>query len=864
MRNRKGAPRGLGFTEIYGRSRAIRSFLIFELVFWGATLTVSGQSSSGFNCLREADKNAPTSIETTLSIPLDNTGIATHRALNPRNPLPLIQPAPRAAVDAAAAAKNGACYDHLNEVSLKFDNLTDLFFGVQFNISLPVNKDLLAAQLRDLVVQLREEEAKRESTEYIAYRNRVSAWFDNALKNHQFGNKPPLPGGLDAQTESLLVPLHRAVDDIKNTQDLGRPPVDPLTANDFKTLRAKLEDPACQTAIDQFNPLEPDKIKALLNCANTIKLKPAESALEAGLNSPSPEALLVRKGFKSFAESLEKTATSLNYLADWADGTPGKTVDLKKICKLDGAKQVLSCTPKIVVLPNIAQTVPGALLDLLDKGTATFTVTFENSADIPANSTGYLQTAAVYQEPADSTKWQLAAQIGAFWDPDTGKKAEMRLFTADMPFDNKQLQHFVGVGNFKLDQRLGNRAAATATLGFKKGDLGESDSSNPVKVPEYTIKLYGNNGLQLVFGKYTLASPSDGISVNAIGEGVELRINSLSFGHLVKRESADGEADRFNRDNRLYIAQVKNFSLASRDLPAAFGIFRTASLIGLYGSEKNAPLVVPAETPVPLPLDLDHCTQPKDGSIKLCYPYHYWTLGGELAFTPLQPRPKWGLSGTLALYHNQRDLGQSAAERTGDRVRDGRGTTGLFKLSYVNLTDNPDPQKRARFTLGTQVGYGSRDNPQDKVDHGYVGESTAFAPDQIFLSRFAGNIGELGGPTGKEHLVTVGPGLSNKTYINLNGTLNTWSLLALIANLFGITETPTSQSTTLKLHYYHFNEPRFDSHDAGSEADLSFLIEVPKGVTATLDFGYFRPGNALQPIFSRDVWRIGFAFKATI
>lgn len=752
----------------------VRKLLVVLLV------SISGWPSPSTVAAQPACDN---DIQKDVHISLDNTGVGTNGAINPRSPFPLVQPErskPR-------GFNVDSCYAELQKVTLVLDNLTDRFIGVQFSVTLQVGSQW-ESQVRD--IGLRAEIAHSSSKIDDAEAAQIDNWVDQ-----------------------------------------------------------------CGDSLKTFNPLETD----LRPCSNG----------SAGLQG-IVDKMNARAEFDDFIQEISKfNERHQSIAARSKDG-------LRKVCKYDNNARTLQCTPKIIVPPNASQAIDGKFLDLLNKKSATFTVSFENSPDIPTNSTGYLKTSTLTEESPDSTKWQIAAQIGASLDPDTNEK----FFTVDPasaspPFPDKSLQHFTGAGSFKLDQRLGNRAAATATLGFKQGDLGEIDTSNIVKVPEYRIQLFGDNNLQLLFGKYKLSAPTDGISVNVVGEGAELQAFSFSLGHLIRRESANGKADLFDRDNSLFIAQLKNASLSWMDFASRWEALHTVSLVGLYGHEESASLLLPkpvlgVDGSFPFqnpPTDPDHCKQPDDGKTdKLCYAYHYWTFGGEINFG-FSPRdagnlgvpPTHGWSGSLGAYYSQRDLEQQAHENTGGRVRDGRGVTGLFKLNHSNFLGDGKPH----YSLGGQLGYGSGDKPNDEVDDGYIGESTTFAPDQIFISSFANKIGALGGPSGQEKIITVGPGLSNKSYGNGTFIWNTWSPLAWFANIIGIEETPNSQSMTFKVHYYRFNEPRFGEHEAGWEGNVSFLVEVPKGITTTLDVGYFVPGDAL-PEVPGNVWRIAAAVKATI
>jgi|HubBroStandDraft_3_1064219.scaffolds.fasta_scaffold07917_3 hypothetical protein len=775
----------------------------------------------------------PIKLKTQIGIPLDDTGIADQRMVNPRRAFPVLQ---LPSGDDYETNKEFTaviwkdCGIYARDVRLVLINRTARNFGVQFNLVVP--------------------DARAEVE--TAYKN---------LLARVLRVKPPSDASSAPAYEALL-------------EDLKRPSSVPGSC---QWAIARLDLAPSQAQVNDLRTSCIDNLKASLESSKLFKLDEPRDLLEE-----------LSSAVDRLERSLKPTAS-----------LPGE-------CKYDAGGRALRCSVKVIVPPGARIPGPQGIMTYAPQnGLLTFTVSFADTADIPSNSTGYLKTGKEAAEPSDSTQWRYSAQLGAAWDPDTGKSAEMRTFSPEQPYAGETLQHFVGAGNLKLSQKLGYRASATATLGFKNGDLGEKDTTRRVTVPEYALNLYGESGVQLVFGKYTLAAPSSGIAVDVVGEGFELRRGTFSIGHLIQRESTTGEAERSNRDNRLFIAQVKNRPFFKAD-PKGQPFFRTWTLVGLYGSEGAARLTVPNPASNPMPDD-PACENPSPaaGSTpatrQLCYGYRYWTGGFELSYAHQAPatselRPKagpakpcgategsppclypWSLSGTLSAYYSGRDLNGSAAAHVGDRVKEGRGESGLANANYVHfrMTEDPQPGLEQEYLVGLQVGYGSGTGRGRKVDHGYLGENTSFAPDQIFLSRIAGHLADRapsdGGP---EPVSVVAAGLGNKLYEGLAFAFNhpnphaqprLASPLWQLARLLGLGETdPVSQLTTLRCHHYSFNEPVFGRREAGVELDLELSMEVPKGITTTIDLGKFFAGSALRPVIAKDPWQATASIKVDL
>jgi len=764
-------------------------------------------AGEGLTCLGPIDPatGKPITIElkAEIGVPLDDTGIADQRLVNPRRPLPILQ---LVSGDEYPDIWR-VCGPSVRALKIVLINRTERSFGLQFNLIVPDAKAEAGAAYRNLLVQVERK-----------------------------------PGADPAAYDEVLQALHRS----------------------------SSEPQSCQGAIARLDaaPSRPQVTDLKQYCLADVKSLLDRAMPRPATPKPPPDAATsaLLEAMDEMSSAIDRVERSLDSAVSLPPGD----------CKYDTATSALRCYVKIIVPPGGRVPVPQAIMTYPPQnGLLTFTASFADTADIPSNSTGYLQMAREVVEAPDSTQWRYSAQLGASWDPDTGKAAEMKTFFPDQPYAGDTLQHFVGAGNLKISQRLGNRASASATLGFKKGDLGEKDTTRQVTVPEYALNLYGEGGEQLLFGKYTLAAPSSGIAVNVVGEGFELRNGTFSIGHLIQRESATGEADRSNRDNRLFIAQMKNRPFFKDGQP----FFRTLTLVGLYGSEGAARLTVPNSSSNPLPDD-PACEDPAPATgttpatRQLCYGYRYWTGGFELSFAheaPPEQSPStfypWSVSGTFSGYYSGRDLNKSAVNHIADRVKDGRGGTGLANVNFIRFRRTHDHQEglEQEYLVGLLVGYGTGNSAADRrVDRGYLGESTAFTPDQIFLSRLAGHLTDrAASASGPQPLSLVQPGLSNKLYEGVTFTYNhpppssegfSSPLWYLVDFLFRGRTEPVSQLSTVRIHNYSFNEPVFGRREAGTELDLELSMEVPKGITTTIDFGKFLAGSALRPVISKDPW----------
>jgi hypothetical protein len=249
-------------------------------------------------------------------------------------------------------------------------------------------------------------------------------------------------------------------------------------------------------------------------------------------------------------------------------------------------------------------------------------------------------------------------------------------------------------------------------------------------------------------------------------------------------------ANSFDRNNRDLVLQYRDVQTS---------VFRS-SLYYVYGFADRGRIRTPVD---PNPDD-----DQKPESELVTFDATSWSLGGETvaSVTP----------------HSVLSLGFYRSERTSDAPQDlqidgdeRRGNVGLLTYRYTNLNHdklNGDLQA-TDFSITGQVGMGGR----------YVGENQAFAPDSLFLSKFAG---VLNGSTGP-----IGPGLTKKKYF---GVLATTPAIPKLVS-------------TLQISHYRLNDAREGNTNLGTEVSVDFLLEQPKGVRYQFTVGGFVPGDALKP-----------------
>ncbi len=409
-----------------------------------------------------------------------------------------------------------------------------------------------------------------------------------------------------------------------------------------------------------------------------------------------------------------------------------------------------------------------------------------------------------------------------------------------------------GSGTLQIVWGVGNVADGSVSLGYKKGEFGVSSTSN-VSAAQYQVNYHTFGGARLQFGKFSFAEPSSKIAVSEEGEGIRIstpltvfdsekepRALVLNMSHIFKRQSLLPLRSQIDdHDSYVTIAELSNVPIDPLLdwLEAENGIrVRGLNLIGLVGRDE-----------------------------KKEHPHRYTTMGGEVSAgreSIWQPGPskQVNLTGTLSYYASRNDT-IAHFPPVDTSPPHGRGSVGMTTWTLSQTTrENTDPDPNGDWLATILYGRGSADDLKTtSVDEGYVGETAAFAPDLIFLNSLqpAMTVGKVPG---------IAPSLSNKQYLGLRYTTSNPSaslLRSALVHLFRMDPENdiASTSTSLSVHSYRFRRKVFDSNDAGKEVDIEFLVKAPRGVTVAVSLGYFNRGDALRPIVTRKPWTAGFAIS---
>jgi len=593
-----------------------------------------------------------------------------------------------------------------------------------------------------------------------------------------------------------------------------------------------------------------------------------------------------RVEFSSEVESFKKSLANVEKLQglvqlikgpDLEEGKPAKS------CKLDRSRAVYTCS---YVISVTGRTPVSSEIFRLAANPVVFTVRFADDATALVNNTGFLQiTDKDPEEPPDVSRWEVGAQIGFSVLPDTSRIVNVQngaefkddvksIVTKELPYEGRTSESSPATANLKLTQKLGNRAAASVAFDFKKGLLGDGKSDGQVKVPSYQLNLFGDNEVRLNFGKYAFASTRESVALAEEGEGIEWQWRWLSLGGLVKRQAAKGAKDTDTFNHRVGVLQIRNGSLGP------FERTRNFNLLLLVGRNAGERFFVDRNG------DRTFSDEEKKG---LLVPYDYGTAGFEMdldlnsdretptykmarskaAGIPNAKIDQWNYSANLTAYYSRRRV---HSEDPASPIHDARGTSGLVTLAGNQVKSDDKGELTVPQQWSLLAGYGTGDDPKTVTGEGYLGESAAFAPDKLFLARFAGIVQDGVTPNGSlppqvSGRVLVAPGLSNKTYLGFTYVNRAWeSPLTVLAKSpwFDLEKSIVSQSTTLRLHTYRFNEAVFDTHWVGAEANLEWQIQVPKGVTSTVGLAYFQRASGLKEVIKKAPWSITLSTRVSL
>jgi hypothetical protein len=420
------------------------------------------------------------------------------------------------------------------------------------------------------------------------------------------------------------------------------------------------------------------------------------------------------------------------------------------------------------------------------------------------------------------------------------------------PYTGDDLRQYRGKGSLQLTPNLGDRAEGSVTLGIRNGTFGST--IDKVGLDEYQVTIFGTNGLSLKLGKADFLVPSSGIAVAESGEGFVYSFRNASLGHILRRESTAGTALEGNRDKKDWFFALRSITLGSRwrgrdrqDLGRSFlSLFRSFDAVVVRGEDKDLESTyetVGGEIYLALPSNMSKSIEAADGTTTVFNSF----------------------SGSVAAYRSKRRIDRDAVCRTGTALipacRDGNGTVGLATLTWAPRVEIPaaGPTKTPHlFSFSYGLGSGDRpDTDTDPTDEGYIGETGSFSPDKLFF-------GSLLGKMNSEKVQYVAPGLSNKIYRAVTYTNNTFTLMDLIAQAIGVESDVNSKATILSYREYKLRYPRNGGRSAAREANATFQIEVPKGVTFSLELGWLEPGDAFEDIVKDDLFSIAAIINLTL
>ncbi len=469
-------------------------------------------------------------------------------------------------------------------------------------------------------------------------------------------------------------------------------------------------------------------------------------------------------------------------------------------------------------------------------------VDFFNELEKPARNKAYFQIGAS-PELKSASNWKITATVGEARSP-LEVPEENR---GDGPvYEGDTNRTRPATGNLFLNTNIGSRAAAVVAFKLYKGDLGDGEDPD-VALGDYRFDYFGNNHLNFRYGKYTLAAPSSSIAVKEKGETFEYRVKAVSVGYLLKRESETGEADDDDRDHGVVLLQLNNWDIRNKPMG-----LRTLSLTGLYGREEKE---VRSDDPE-----------------EAMYPYDYWTVGGEVYFfkpfwdeesleLPSADKAHHSLNGSLAYYRSERDILE-------DDQRDAKGESYLLKLNWarLHLKNKSKGIVKDRYHLvNLTLGHGSGGG-DERVDKSYLGETAAFAPDRLFLSKIAGVLVDRHNPDAEHPLDTevIGKGLSNKDYAGLTYTRNFSKWITKAVKAINFEKSLTAASIQFGAHYYRLgSRGNLPDDNLGWEFNLGFTAQA-KPAKLSFNSAYFDPGPALAGLVQGHPWSWDLVFSLTL
>jgi hypothetical protein len=505
------------------------------------------------------------------------------------------------------------------------------------------------------------------------------------------------------------------------------------------------------------------------------------------------------------------------------------------------------CEAALQVDPNSPQGLPVTALVqayvAADKAATPvkFTVAFFDEEAELSNPQGMfsLVEGGVPSEPPGGSAWSVTANADAAHDLDlsglvpacpsgTSPCPTDPVVSLDSPRASGNRTHLAGTVRLALRQTLGNRANAEVEIQVKKADLGGEEGLPTARATKYRLNIFATHGVTFSGGRYVFTSPSRSIALNEAGEGLTAAFRGFDASYLFKKEVPD---DRIRR--QLLGLDPGATGVDSGDHWTAIVQYRDLKLVSSGSLLLNSVAVFGNE-------EVRGIDNP------------YSTIGGEFFYAvPTEASAGVHVTGSVAAYVSRRradEIAPGAADRD-----DRRGMVWISTTTLTNLGGTAEGDKKpTNYTLSVTLARGSGDDPDTPRREDYIGPSSTFTPDLIFLNVLAGAVSPDPGLDGR-----VGKSLSNKMYFGVAYNDQRFSALAFLARRFG---TPAGdilgKGTAFKWHYYRFNKPVFGEHAAGSEFSVETRVEAPKGLKYSFSFGVFQPGSALERVITKPQWTL--------
>ncbi|HEX7151493.1 MAG TPA: hypothetical protein VF618_08405 [Thermoanaerobaculia bacterium] len=432
---------------------------------------------------------------------------------------------------------------------------------------------------------------------------------------------------------------------------------------------------------------------------------------------------------------------------------------------------------------------------------------------------------------------------------------------ADLPYIDGNTQAYRGSGSINLTANLSDRADGSATLSFRDGNYGaEIDKTT---VSEYNVTIYGVNGLSLKFGKADFLTPSSGIAISESGEGFLYSWRWLGLGHVIRRESTAGVPLQTNQDRKDWFLQARSLSLFQswRDDVSRHDVVKAAQ----PNANRRDPGMITMKRHLSIFRSGDLYVV--RGEDKLANST-YTTYGGEAFFSRpgSSPAPtKEGIvlrnivSGSVAFYQSRKEVDVEANcdptatpySAVAPRLCNGSGHVWLLTVTWTPsmLIANGTNAATSPHTVSLAIGQGTGNKPGTNRDEGYIGEP-AFSPDKLFLKTFIPKMNSKG-------VQYVPIGLSNKRYTALTYTNSRTSIFDFVASLLDVENDVNSRSTVVGLREYKLRYSENGARGAAREVNVTFNIEVPKGVTFSFDVNFLDPSEAFENRIKERAWSFG-------